>query len=222
MIATRTHGGGRIGADDRADACGDEIHSICRQIHDLGREGAREDFDLATLITQVPAPITALNLDARRIICAKQMAIVIIELEAIALGVHAAALAYRQAEKGISDTFGGLLDALGYAAGRMIALGLPVIIPVALTVAAPIAVGVKDLDITGLDDIVARRLGIDLSQTKEQVKEAFVALVFENSDVSGAVIEHVLPGFVVGFIGLPPRVLATESGTTAWPHDSRS
>jgi hypothetical protein len=47
---------------------------------------------------------------------------------------------------------------------------------------------------------------------KHAAKEALdQALVFENSDASGAVIEHVLPGIVVGFMGLPPGALRFES-----------
>ncbi|HCG55997.1 MULTISPECIES: hypothetical protein [Brevibacterium] len=222
MIATRTVGGPQLRIDDRADSSGDELQRICGNIADLSAEGSLADFDLATLLTQVPAPLTAINLDACRVVYHHQAAVVLIELEATVLAVRAAALAYRQAEKGISDTFGGLLDYFGYVTGRVIAISLPVLIPIGLAVAAPIYLGVKFLDVTGLDDVVAKHFGIDLAQTKAAAKETFVALVFENSDVSGAVIEHVLPGIVVGFMGLPPTVLATEGDHALWPHDSSS
>nr|WP_213018708.1 hypothetical protein [Brevibacterium sp. RIT 803] len=208
--------------DDRADSSGDDLQRICGTIGDLTAEGSLADFDLATLLTQVPAPLTALNLDAARIAYLHQSARALIELEATVLAVRAAALAYRQAEKGISDTFGGLLDYFGYVTGRVIAITLPVSIPIGIAVGAPICLGVKFLDATGLDDVVAKHFGIDLAQTKAAAKEAFVALVFENSDVSGAIIEHVLPGIVVGFVGLPPMVLAAEGDHALWPHDSSS
>ena len=222
MIATRTHGGPQLRIDERADNSGDELQGVWARVDDLTAEGTVADFDLATLLTQVPAPLTAINLDASRVLYHHQLALVFIELETTVLGIRAAALAYRQAEKGISEVFGGLLDALGYVTGRVIAISLPVIIPVAIAVGAPIYLGTKFLDATGLDDVVAKHFGIDLAQTKADAKEAFVALVFENSDAAGAVIEHVLPGIVVGFIGLPPTVLATKSDHAYWPHDSES
>lgn len=222
MIATQTAGGPQLKIDDRADTSGDELQRICAHIGDLSAEGSRADFDLATLLTQVPAPLTAINLDAARVVYLHQSGLVLIELEATALAVRTAVIAYRQAERGISDTFGGLLDYFGYVTGRVIAITLPVLIPIGIAVGAPIYLGVKFLDATGLDDVVAKHFGIDLSATKAAAKEAFVALVFENSDVSGAIIEHVLPGIVVGFMGLPPTVLAADGDHALWPHDSSS
>ncbi|GAA1860620.1 hypothetical protein [Brevibacterium marinum] len=222
MIATRTTGGSQITFDDRADASGDELQGICGRIGDLAAEGTLGDFDLATLLTQVPSPLTAINVDACRAVYHQKSALVLIELEVTVLAIRAAAIAYRQAEKGISETFGGLLDYFGYLTGRVIAISLPVLVPIGIAVGAPIYLGLKLLDATGLDDVVAKHVGIDLAQTKAEVKEAFVALVFENSDVSGAIIEHVLPGIVVGFMGLPPTVLATDGDHAVWPHDSSS
>ena len=222
MIATSTRGGPQLRIDDRADLSGDDLHRICRRIDELTAAGALEDFDLATLLTQVPAPITAINLDACRVLYHQQLALVLIEFETTLIGIRAAASAYRLAEQGISETFGGLLDYFGYVTGRVIAISLPVIIPLAIAVGVPIYLGAKVLDATGLDDVVAKHFGIDLAQTKAAAKEAFVTLVFEHSDVTGAVIEHVLPGIVVGFIGLPPAVLAAEGDHALWPHDSGS
>src|SRR5699024_778634 len=111
---------------------------------------------------------------------------------------------------GISEVFGGLLDALGYATGRIIAISLPVVIPVALVVGAQVLVVTKILDVTGLDDVITKQFGIDLGKTKAKAKEALITFAFEQSDVTGAVIEHVLPGIVVGFLGLPPFVLNSE------------
>lgn len=222
MISTRTAGGPQVQVDDRADSSGDELQRICGSVGDLSVQGSLDDFDLATLLTQVPAPLTAINLDACRVVYHQQTAVVLVELEATVLAVRAAALAYRQAEKGISDTFGGLFDYLGYVTGRIIAISLPVLIPVGIAVGVPVYLGLKALDATGLDDVVATHFGIDLAQTKAAAKEAFVSLVFENSDVSAAVIEHVLPGIVVGFMGLPPTMLAAEGDHALWPHDSGS
>lgn len=222
MIDSRTHGGPRIRIDERAEGSGDALQSIVVDIGDLTTEASLSGFDLATLITQVPSPVTAINLDACLALFQHQSALVFVELEATVLGIRAAALAYRQAEAGISETFGGLLDALGYATGRIIAISLPVIVPVAIGIGVPLVVGAKVLDATGLDDVIAKHLGIDLSQAKDGLKEAFIALVFENSDVSGAVIEHVLPGIVIGFVGLPPTLLDTDADHAYWPHDSGS
>ncbi|GAA1548109.1 MULTISPECIES: hypothetical protein [Brevibacterium] len=222
MIATRTAGGPQLKIDDRADASGDELQRIVACIGDLAAEGSRADFDLATLLTQVPAPLTAINLDAARVVYLHQSARVLTELEATVLAVRAAAIAYRQAEKGISDTFGGLLDYFGYVTGRVIAITLPVLIPIGIAVGVPIYLGQTFLDATGLDDAVAKHFGVDLAQSKAAAKEAFVALVFENSDASGAIIEHVLPGIVVGFMGLPPTALAADGDHALWPHDSSS
>ncbi|MDN5834362.1 MAG: hypothetical protein L0H46_10795, partial [Brevibacterium sp.] len=155
MIATRTAGGPQLKIDDRADSSGDELQRICAQIGDLSADGSRADFDLATLLTQVPAPLTAINLDAARVVYLHQSALVLLELEATVLAVRAAAIAYRQAEKGISDTFGGLLDCFGYVTGRVIAITLPVLIPLGIAVGAPIYLGLQFLDATGLDDVVA-------------------------------------------------------------------
>ena len=222
MIATRTAGGPQLKFDDRADASGDELQQICARIDDLAAEATFADFDLATLLTQVPAPVTAINLDACRVVYHHQSALALIEIEATVLAIRAAAIAYRQAEKGISDTFGGLLDGFGYVTGRVLAISLPVLIPIGIAVGAPIYLGLKFLDATGLDDVVTKHFGIDLTQTKAAAKGAFVSLVFEHSDASGAIIEHVLPGIVVGFMGLPPSVLATDGDHALWPHDSSS
>ncbi|WP_209370259.1 hypothetical protein [Brevibacterium renqingii] len=222
MIDSHTRGGGRITVDERADASGDALQTVITDVGDLSLEAAVGDFDLATLLTQVPAPVTALNLDACRIRFHQQLAASLLELEATMLGVRAAALAYRQAEKGLSEVFGGLLDSLGYATGRVIAISLPVLIPVALAVGSQVVVVTKILDATGLDEAIAKRFGIDLGTTKAKAEEALTRLVFEHSDASGAVIEHVLPGMIVGFIGLPPAVLDTDADHAFWPHDSQS
>jgi hypothetical protein len=222
MVDSTTRGGGRITVDERAEGSGDALQTVMGEVGDLAVEGSIADFDLATLLTQVPAPITALNLDARRAAFHRQLAAVLIELEATLLGVRAAAFAYRQAEKGISEVFGGLLDALGWAAGRALAMSLPVLIPVALVIGGQVIAVAKILDATGLDDLIVRHWGIDLGKTKAQAKEALIKLVFENSDASGAVIEHVLPGIVVGFMGLPPGALDSKGGHAFWPHDSQS
>lgn len=222
MIATRSRGGGAVSIDDRIDVSGDDLERLGARIGDLTTAGLADDFDLATLLTQVPAPLTALRLDAARLEYHGQLALVIAELEGTVLAIRAAALAYRSAEKGVSEVFGGLLDGFGWVTGRLIAISLPVVIPVAIAVGVPAYAGWTVLDATGLDDAVAKRFGIDLSQTAAQLKEDFVALVFENSDVTGAVIEHVLPGMVIGFMGLPPGLLDVDSDTKLWPHDSGS
>jgi pimeloyl-ACP methyl ester carboxylesterase len=222
MVASHTRGGGRITVDERADGSGDALQTVLSDVGDLAAEASLADFDLATLLTQVPAPLTALNLDACRARFHVQSAAVLIELEATVLAVRAAAFAYRQAEKGISEVFGGLLDALGWATGRALAISLPVLIPVALVVGGQVIAVTKFLDATGLDDVITKQFGIDLGKTKAMAKEALVEFVFVHSDFSGAVIEHVLPGIVVGFIGLPPGVLGSPAGHAYWPHDSQS
>ncbi|UVI35911.1 hypothetical protein [Brevibacterium spongiae] len=221
-VDSTTRGGGRITVDERADGSGDALQTVMSDIGELSMEASIADFDLATLLTQVPAPITALNLDACRARFHRQLAVVLIELEATLLGVRTAAFAYRQAEKGISEVFGGLLDALGWATGRAIAMSLPVLIPVTLVIGGQVIAVTKILDATGLDDLIVKHFGIDLGKTKAQAKEALITLVFENSDVSGALIEHVLPGIVVGFMGLPPGMLDSPVGHAFWPHDSQS
>lgn len=222
MIDSHTRGGGRITVDERADGSGDRLQTLITDVGDLAVEAAVGDFDLATLLTQVPAPVTALHLEACRIRFHRQLALSLLELETTVFGVRAAAFAYRQAEKGISEVFGGLLDAIGYVAGRAFALSLPVLIPVAVVIGGQMVMAAKILDATGLDDVIVRHFGIDLGKTKAKAKDALIGLVFEHSDVAGAVIEHVLPGFVVGFMGLPPAVLDSDSDHAYWPHDSQS
>lgn len=222
MIDTRSHGGTMVRFDDRARSSSTHLEAIQHRLEGITHGAMLEDFDLATLITQVPAPLTAINLDACRLAYQGQLGLVLIEVEALQMAVGAAVLAYEQAEKGISEVFGGLFDFLGYASGRMFAISLPVLIPVGLAVGIPIYAGLKLLDATGLDDVIARQFGINIGQAKSDLKEAFVALVFENSDVTGAVIEHVMPGFVLGFMGLPPGLLDTDADHSYWPHDSSS
>src|SRR5699024_5751350 len=117
MIDSRTRGGGRITVDERAEASGDALAGVITDIGDLAGDAAVGDVDLATLLAQEPPPVTALNRDARRIRLDQQLAACLLGLEVTMLGARAAALAYRQAERGISEVFGGLLDAIGYATG---------------------------------------------------------------------------------------------------------
>src|SRR5699024_11788120 len=93
MIDSRTRGGGRITVDERADASGDALAGVITDVSDLAVDAAVGDFDLATLLTQVPSPVTALNLDARRIRFHQQLAACLLELEATMLGARAAASA---------------------------------------------------------------------------------------------------------------------------------
>ncbi len=67
MIATRSRGGGVVSIDDRIDVSGDDLERLGARIGDLTTAGLADDFDLATLLTQVPAPLTALRLDAARL-----------------------------------------------------------------------------------------------------------------------------------------------------------
>ena len=97
MIDSTTRGGGRITVDERADGSGDALQTVISDIGDLSIEAAVGDFDLATLLTQVPAPVTALNLDACRVRFHTQLAASVIELEATMLAVRVAAFAYCQA-----------------------------------------------------------------------------------------------------------------------------
>ena len=222
MIGTTTRGGGGITVGDRIEISGTDLDRLGARIGELSADGTVGDFDLGTLLTQVPAPLTALNLDAARVRYHQQLALVLAELEATVLAIRTAALAYREAEKGVSEVFGGLLDGLGYATGRLIAISLPVIIPAAIAVGVPAVAGWQIIDATGLDGVVEQRPGLDRGPANAELTQDLVPLVFENSDATGAVIEHVLPGMVVGFLGLPPGLLAVDSDTTLWPHDSGS
>src|SRR5699024_7554490 len=140
MIDSRTRGGGRITVDERAEASGEALAGVITDIGDLAVDAAVGDFDLATLLTQVPSPVTALHLAARRIRFRPQLAACLLDLEVTMLGARAAALACRQAERGLSEVFGGLLAAIGHATGRAIAISLRVLVTVALTVATQIVV----------------------------------------------------------------------------------
>ena len=141
MIGTTTRGGGGITVGDRIEISGTDLDRLGARVGELSADGTVGDFDLGTLLTQVPAPLTALNLDAARVRYHQQLALVLAELEATVLAIRTAALAYREAEKGVSEVFGGLLDGLGYATGRLIAISLPVIIPAAIAVGVPAVAG---------------------------------------------------------------------------------
>src|SRR5699024_8004301 len=103
MIDSRTRGGGRITVDERAEASGDALAGVITAIGDLAVVVAVGAFDLATLLTQVPSPVMALNLCARRIRFRQQLAACLHDLEVTMLGARAAALAYRPGERGLSE-----------------------------------------------------------------------------------------------------------------------
>lgn len=223
MISTSTRGGTRITVDERVDAAARQLESVVVDVAEVVASGALADIDLATLLSQAPSPLTATAIDLARTRLSDQLVVTALRVEATALGARAAAIAYRGAEAGISETFGGLLDFFGWVTGRAAAMSLPIIAPIAIMIGTPIILTAVVLDATGITDAVAQRFGIDLGATKAAAKEALVTFVFDHSDVVGAVIEHVMPGFVVGFLGLPPAVLGDQPVRHAlWPHDSVS
>lgn len=134
-------------------------------------------------------------------------------LEATAVALRASVVAYRRAQSASERIIDDALTAVGNVAGH-VARGALVLLP-SFVISAYLPVLAVDLQV----NVMRRFLGVegpDFVLTRAIAKYAYdfaqrgihnlTQKAFTHPGVSRRVIEHVIPGFVGGFLGLPPGV----------------
>ncbi|SLM96813.1 hypothetical protein [Brevibacterium yomogidense] len=202
---------------------------------------ARAEAD-ATVLALAASPVTGAALE---VACARffaRSAGAGLRIRGIASALRGCADAYESADALIAASFALVLDTAANVAGHMVRA--VVFHPVTMLVVGSAAVqglvvgtgvvhvwnAAKD---AGVLEHIEQVTGIDVDEVAEHGAEAVLGVLAdgavwvvqgagEHSELTGAAMEHVLPGFVAGFVGVPPGLVFTPADWGAIPRDSQT
>lgn len=214
-------GGTRARTDDLADFAA-ELRGIAEEVSELLLRSAGNELDPAVELSAVVAPMTAFEVSERTVEFIGAAAGVAGRLAGTGTALGAAVLAYRAAEEFAARLFDRVLTALGNVLGHTVRSAIPLLAPVLVRGLVTAGVVLAIADRLGFDELLEDALGIDLPEVTAEGLAALGREIFAGSDGVARVIEHVLPGFVAGFLGVPPGLQAQFGDRGPWPHDSQS
>ncbi|SMY12132.1 hypothetical protein BJEO58_01726 [Brevibacterium jeotgali] len=202
---------------------------------------ARAEADPAVLALAA-SPVTGAALE---VACARfftRAAGAGVRIRGIATALRGCADAYESADALIAASLAVALDTAANVAGH----GVRTVVfhPVTMVVVGNAAVqglvvatGVVHVwsaaKEAGVFDHIEQVTGIDVEEVAEHGAEAVLGVLAdgavwaaqqagEHSDLTGAAMEHVVPGFVAGFLGVPPGLVFTPADWGAIPRDSQT
>lgn len=233
-----TGGSGGVAArldDLRAQA--DVLHALADELEDALLTLGRAECD-ATALAAVLSPGTGVALEAATLEFFALAAGADLRLRGLAVALHACADAYAAADQLIAASFDLALTTAANAAGHAVRFGLlqggtvAVVGGTVLLVGGTVRVwsfardsGLLDRveDVTGIDaDALAQQGAERLLTGLEEGAERLVRRAGAESALTAALLEHVLPGFAAGLLGLPPGVHALPDDTGLLPRDAQS
>ena len=236
--------GGASGTTARLEdmrARADILHARAEEFEAVLAALARAEAD-PTSLALVASPVTGAALE---IACARfftRAAGADLRLRAIAAALRGCADAYESADALVAAAFALVIDTAANAAGH--AVRSFVFHPVTVVVVGGaalqgLAVGTGVVHVwsalgdAGVLDHVEQVTGIDVEEVAEHGAEAVLGLLAdgavwavqqagEHSDVTGSVLEHALPGFASGFLGIPPGLVFLPVDWGPIPRDSQT
>lgn len=202
---------------------------------------ARAEVD-PTVLAIAASPVTGAALE---VACARfftRAAGADLRIRGIASALRGCADAYESADALIAASFTVALDTAANAAGHVVRTVVfhPVTMAVVGTAAVQgLVVGTGVVHVwnaaqeAGVFEHIEQVTGIDVEEVAEHGAEAVLGLLTdgavwaaqqagEHSDLTGMAMEHVLPGFVAGFLGIPPGLVFTPADWGAIPRDSQT
>lgn len=221
VIITGGTGGARAHTED-LDAIAAELQRIGAELGLIFLRTAGHELDPALEVSYAAAPVTAFDVARSGAEFLRSSAGVSARLSATGTALGAAAHGYRMAEEFTARLFEQVLTGMGNILGHVVRTALPVLSPLLVPPVLAAWAIVFVASRTELDEQLEDALGIDVSELTEDMLLALGQELFEGSDGVALVIEHVLPGFVAGFLGVPPGLQATFGDSAPWPHDSQT
>ncbi|GAA4283608.1 hypothetical protein GCM10022261_11390 [Brevibacterium daeguense] len=219
ITVTGGSGGTRAAMED-LDALAAELLRIADELAGVLMDATVRELDPVLEASALASPATAFAVQRESAAFAFSAAGVSARLALLGTGLAHAVLSYRETEGFLSRTFEAVLSGMGNLLGHAARTAL--MTPAVIVGAGFVGGAIYVIDRTGLDDALEEALGIDLSEVTDEVLQGVGRALFAESDSVGVVIEHVLPGFVAGFAGVPPGIHAGFGDAAPWPHDSQS
>lgn len=134
-------------------------------------------------------------------------------LEATAIALRASVMAYRQAQSASERIIDDALTAVGNIAGHVARTALFMLTPFAAVAYVPVLALDLQMNVArrvvraeGPDFVLTRAIGQSAFALAQRGIQNLTQQAFTHPEVSRPVIEYVIPGFVGGFLGLPPGV----------------
>ncbi|QCP04618.1 hypothetical protein [Brevibacterium sp. CS2] len=214
-------GGTRARTEDLADFAA-ELRGNAEEVAELFLRSAGSELDPVLELSAVTAPTTAFEVSRRSTEFLGAAAGVSGRLAGTGTALGAAVLAYRAAEDFAASLFDRVLTAMGNVLGHAVRTAIPLLAPVLVRGLVTVGVVLAIADRIGLDELLENAFGIDLPEVTAAGLAVLGRELFAGSDGAARIIEHVLPGFVAGFLGVPPGLQAQFGDRGPWPHDSQS
>ena len=215
---------------DVLDALADELETALERL-------VRAEFD-ATVLAVALAPSTGVALEAATAEFLARALGADVRLRGIALALRGSADAYRAADELIAASFDALVSTASAVAGHAVRFGLLQGGTVVLVAGTAFLAGGTLLvwsgaRAAGVPEVIEGVTGIAVDEVAQQGADRVLTALGDgaaefarqagaHSGPTGTVLEHVLPGFVSGFAGIPVafQLFPPEGGLI--PHDSQT
>ncbi len=237
MSTVTVHGGagGTAARLEDLRATAQALSGIADELTGLFADCLRSSFDPYEAAYAVIAPLTWAQVGGARTGFTVSTAGLATALHGTALALRSAADSYEQAEAVAERLIDDALSTVGNVAGHALRFSLPFIAGAgAVAVGAGTVVYAEAKAFDAVNNAVSRAFGGqgmsdragDLERaaraTTERARGALERAAFAHPEVTRGLIEHVLPGLVNGFMGVPPGVQIAFGELGPWPHDSMS
>lgn len=214
-------GGSRARTED-LEAFAGELQEISREVAGILVRIGGGEHDPVLEASTVLAPVTAVEVGLAAAEFVRGSVGVAGRLAVTGTSLGAAVLGYRSAEEFAARVFDRVLTGAGAALGVLVRTSLPILAPMLLRAAVPTALVLVVADRLGIDEALESALGVELPEITAAGLQRLGSEIVEDSTGVEVVVEHVLPGFVAGVVGIPPGIQARFGDRGPWPHDSQS
>lgn len=240
-VAVTGGAGGTTARLDDMRAQADVLVALADDVEAVLAVLARAELD-PTILAAAVSPVTGFAVEAA---CARFFGSAVgadLRIRAIATALRGSAAAYQAVDAIIAASFGFVVNTVSNVAGhvaRTVVFHPVTVVIVGSTATGALMVGhgvafvwgrAKE---AGVFDSIEDAFGVGIEEMAARGAESvLVALSVgagrivrqagAHSDVTGVVIEHVLPGFVAGFAGIPPGLVYTPVDWGPIPRDSQT
>lgn len=239
---TVTGGSGGITArldDMRAQA--DVLAALADEFEGVLAVLARAELD-PSILAAAASPVTGIALERACVTFFARAVGADLRIRAIAIALRGSAEAYETADAIIVGSFGFVVNTVSNAAGhiaRIVLLHPVTVMAIGITatevlvVASGVAFVWDTAKDAGVFDRIDDMFGVDVEELAERGAESVLGALQSgavgavrqagaHSDVTGVLIEHALPGFVAGFMGVPGGLVYMPFEWGLIPRDSQT